>query len=59
MEACVRGTEIDGVELNPFRRQITFDLSKPGSFIVVGINPLTGKTKQYILRVNERGLCLV
>lgn len=49
----------EGVEYHYDRRQLLIDMAQPMIITVVGINSLTGKEKVYILKVTEKGICLV
>jgi hypothetical protein len=49
----------DGMAYDYDRSQLLIDMAQPRTITVVGINSLTGKEKIYILKVTEKGICLV
>lgn len=49
----------EGVEYVYERSRLLVDMAQPRIITVVGVNSLTGKEKIYILKVTEKGICLV
>jgi len=48
----------EGIDFS-HERGLYIDMAVPRTIMVVGINSLTGKEKIYILKVTEKGICLV
>lgn len=48
-----------GVEYRHELGRLFIDMAAPRLIEVVGLNSLTGKEKTYILKVTEKGICLV
>ena len=49
----------EGIEYIHEREQLLIDMAQPRIITVTGLNSLTGKAKIYILKVTEKGICLV
>jgi hypothetical protein len=49
----------NGVEYRHELGRLFIDMAAPRLIEVVGLNSLTGKEKIYILKVTEKGICLV
>lgn len=48
-----------GIQLNEETGKLYIDLAVPRCIEVIGVNSLTGREKIYILKVTEKGICLV
>jgi len=53
-EGCV-----SGVVYVYDKERLIIEMDRPRMITVVGVNTLTGKEKLYILKVTEKGICLV
>jgi hypothetical protein len=51
-------TVIPAIEVDLAWETIRIDMTRPAIFKVIGINPLTGQSKIYMLKVSEKSLCL-
>lgn len=49
----------DGIHYEYEGGRLLVDMAQPRTIMVVGVNSLTGKEKVYILKVTEKGICLV
>ena len=49
----------EGIEYSHESGRLMIDMAQPRTLTVLGINSLTGKEKIYILKVTEKGICLV
>jgi hypothetical protein len=59
MDASVTETfQRDGIQLDTEHGELTIDLNQPRLVKVRGINTLTGKIKDYILKVGPTSLVL-
>lgn len=65
MNALAENTSFDKVDLASYIRldangRLMVNLSEPRAIPVLAVNPLTGETKNYMLRVTSKGtLCIV
>lgn len=50
---------LHGIEVDTARNELRVDLNQPRTIQVRAINELTRVEKLYILKITEKGLCLV
>lgn len=59
MATAVTEYLLHGIEVDPQKNELRIDLNQPRTIQVRAINELTRVEKLYILKITEKGLCLV
>lgn len=50
---------LTGIDLDADANVLRIDLNSPRIVRVIGVNEATGQTREYLLKVTPKGLCLV